>query len=147
MKLLRILALLTVALAVAPGTGCGGDDGGGETSATTTGATTGTTTEPAESAGGTTSVSMDEYSFDPNDVVVKKGDSIEVANDGAIAHNLTIEQGPDPKKKSKKLAGTSTFTPDKSEQLKVDLKPGKYAMACTVSGHRELGMTGTVTVK
>jgi plastocyanin len=149
MKLLRILAVLLVALVVALGTGCGGDDGGGgTTSATTTDTTPATTTEPADSAGAeTTSVSMDEYSFDPEDVVVKQGDSIDVENAGAIAHNLTIEQGPDPKKKTKKLAGTPTFTANETEKLKIDLEPGKYAMACTVSGHRELGMTGTVTVK
>jgi plastocyanin len=150
MRILRILALLLVALVVALGTGCGGDDGGGDTtSATPTDTTSGTTTEPAGSAGGaeTTSVSMDEYSFDPDKLVVKQGGTIEVKNEGAIAHNLTIEQGPDPKEKSKKLAGTSTFAPNGSEKLKVDLKPGKYAMACTVSGHRELGMRGTVTVK
>jgi plastocyanin len=151
MKVLRILALLAVALAVALATGCG-DDGGSDTSATTTDtatdATTGTTTEPADSTGGgTTAVSMDEFSFDPKDLTVSKGDTLEVKNDGAVAHNLTIEKGPDPNEKSEKLAGTSTFQGGNSEELTVDLQPGKYAMACTVSGHRDAGMVGTVTVK
>jgi plastocyanin len=139
MKVSGILALALVAFLVTLGAGCGGDDGGGDT----------TPTQATEPAGGaeTTTVKMDEYSFDPEDASVKRGDTIEVTSDGAIAHNLTIEQGPDPKEKTKKLAGTSTFLPDKSERLEVDVEPGKYAMVCTVSGHRELGMTGTITVR
>jgi plastocyanin len=90
---------------------------------------------------------MDEYSFDPEDATVKRGASITVENDGQIAHNLTIEEGPDPKKESKKLAGTSTFLGGKSEKLEVDVQPGKHAMVCTVAGHRELGMIGTITVE
>lgn len=119
--------------------GCGGDD---DSKPATTPAQT-TPTEPAE----TKSVKMDEYTFSPSDVVVSRGDSITVENDGQIVHNLNVEKGPDPKKKTEKLAGTSTFAPGKSEKLTVDLAPGKYAMVCTVTGHRELGMTGTVTVK
>jgi plastocyanin len=140
MKVSGILALALVAFLVTLGAGCGGDDGGGDTT---------TPTQATEPAGGaeTTTVKMDEYSFDPEDASVKRGDTIEVTNDGAIAHNLTIEQGPDPKEKTKKLAGTSTFLPDKSERLELDVEPGKYAMVCTVSGHRELGMTGTITVR
>lgn len=139
MKVSGILALAFVAFLVTVGAGCGGDDGGGDTT---------TPTQATEPGGAeTTTVKMDEYSFDPEDAAVKRGSTIEVTNDGAIEHNLTIERGPDPKEKSTKLAGTSTFLPNKSEDLEVDLKPGKYAMVCTVSGHRELGMTGTITVR
>jgi plastocyanin len=145
MKPVRIASVLIIAVALLLVAGCGGDDDGNSDTTNTT------STAPAAGgngeAGGTTTVSMDEYAFDPDSLSVKKGDTITVKNDGNIGHNLTIEQGPDPKKKSKKLAGTSTFLGGKSEDLTVDLNPGKYAMACTVSGHRELGMTGTVTVK
>lgn len=149
MKLLRILALLLVAFVVALGTGCGGDNGGGDTtSATTPDTPAETTTEPADSATAQSiSVAMDEFSFDPKDATVKKGGTIEVTNEGAVAHNLTIEQGPDPTEKTRKLAGTSTFLGGKSEDLSVNIDPGKYAMVCTVSGHRDSGMVGTITVK
>jgi plastocyanin len=90
---------------------------------------------------------MSEYAFDPSNVVIKKGSTIKVENAGSIGHNLTIEQGPDPKKATKRLAGTPTFLPDKTKRLKVNLAPGKYAMVCTVAGHRQLGMVGTITVK
>ncbi len=145
MKPVRIASVLIIAVALLLGAGCGGDDDGSSDTTNTT------STAPAAGgngdAGGTTTVSMDEYSFDPDSLTVSKGAALTVKNDGNIGHNLTIEQGPDPKKKTKKLAGTSTFLGGKSEDLTVDLNPGKYAMACTVSGHRELGMTGTVTVK
>jgi nitrite reductase (NO-forming) len=141
----RILGLM-LAVVLVVGAGCGG---GGDSNKDTTAATTTETTKTTEPAGGaeTTSVTLDEYQFDPGDVVAKRGGTIEVKNDGNIVHNLTIEKGPDPRKKSDKLAGTPTFGPGKTEKLEVDLSPGKYAMVCTVAGHRELGMTGTFTVK
>jgi nitrite reductase (NO-forming) len=139
MKAPRIFGVILTALALALAAGCGGGDDNKA-------ATTPTQTTPATAAA-TSSVKLDEYEFKPSDVVVKSSDSITVGNDGKIVHNLTVEKGPDPKKKSQKLAGTPTFAPGKSERLEVDLAPGKYVMVCTVAGHRELGMTGTFTVK
>lgn len=143
LSLALVLALLVFAA------GCGGGDDNDNASETSTTSTTSTQTSTTPAAGAKTSssVKLDEYSFDPSDVTVKRGSTLAVQNDGAIAHNLTVEQGPDPKEKTKKLIGTSTFLPGKDEKLKVDLKPGKYAMVCTVAGHRELGMVGTFTVK
>jgi len=140
----RILALFAAALTVALVPGCGGDSGS-DTSATKTETTTGTATKPA--GGGTTTVALDEFTIEPKDLTVSRGATLDVKNDGAVAHNLTIEKGPDPTEKSKKLAGTSTFLGGKSEKLDVTLAPGKYAMVCTVSGHRDAGMVGTITVK
>ena len=55
--------------------------------------------------------------------------------------------GPKPAPAVEELAGTSTFLPGRSETLKLDLEPGKYVIACTVPGHRELGMVGSLAVK
>jgi plastocyanin len=95
----------------------------------------------------TVEVAMTEYEFSPSDPSVERGTAITVTNDGAIAHNLTIERGPDPTQRSERLAGTSTFGPGQSENLRVDLKTGKYSLVCTVPGHRQLGMVGTMTVR
>jgi plastocyanin len=140
----RFLVLFAAALTVTVAPGCGGDSGS-DTQTATTGTTTGTATRPA--GGGSTTVGLDEFTIEPKDVTVSRGATLEVKNDGAVAHNLTIEKGPDPTEKSTKLAGTSTFLGGKSEKLDVNLAPGKYAMVCTVSGHRDAGMVGTITVK
>jgi uncharacterized cupredoxin-like copper-binding protein len=78
---------------------------------------------------------------------VPRGAAIHVTNEGEIAHNLKIERGPDPKQETQELAGTDSFLPGDSENLEVDLPRGRYAMVCTVPGHRELGMTGTLRVR
>ena len=95
---------------------------------------------------GAKTVVMTDYAYDPKDLAVKRGDAIHVTNEGGIAHNLTIEKGPDPTRDTDELAGTSSFLTGKSEQLEIDLPPRRYAMVCTVPGHRELGMTGTLRV-
>jgi plastocyanin len=148
MKALRALTLVSVLALLALGAGCGGSDNNDNASTTDT-TTTQTTATTGGGAAGTkaATVAMDEYSFTPDAVSVSKGGTITADNKGKLAHNLTIEQGPDPKTATKKLAGTSTFLGGKSEKLKVNLSPGKYSMVCTVPGHRELGMAGTVTVK
>jgi plastocyanin len=140
-----VLSLMLVALLVPVAAGCGGDDGGGDA---TTAETATTETGGADGAAAKAlTVSMDEYSFDPDDATISRDGTMTVENSGNIAHNLTIERGPDPKKKTAKLAGTDTFLGGKSEDLRVNLDPGEYALVCTVPGHRELGMVGTLTVE
>jgi plastocyanin len=115
---------------VAAGCGDGDDSGNGSASA------------PAD-----LTVKMSEYKFDPRDVTVAPGAVIRVTNEGEIAHNLKVERGPDPRKETQELTGTDSFLPGDSETLTVDLPRGRYAMVCTVPGHRELGMTGTFRVR
>jgi uncharacterized cupredoxin-like copper-binding protein len=145
MKPVRTISILITVLLLFIAAGCGGGDN--KSSNTTSTTPTSATTTGGSEAGGAKTVDLNEYSIDPGSLNVAKGTKLTVKNVGNIAHNLTIEQGSDPKKASKKLEGTSTFLGGKSEDLTVDLKPGKYAMACTVPGHRELGMVGTITVK
>jgi uncharacterized cupredoxin-like copper-binding protein len=126
----RIPLYLAIASLLLPAAaGCGGGSGGS-----------------SPPAGGTV-VKLTEYEFEPSHLTVKSGSHITVENVGQIAHNLTIEQGPNPRKQSKRLAGTSSFLPGRSERLAIDLAPGKYVLACTVPGHRELGMIGRLTVR
>jgi plastocyanin len=119
---------IAVACAVLSLGGCGGDDSGDDV------------------AGTDLTVKMVDYEFQPRDVTVGRGAVIHVTNEGEIAHNLKIERGPDPKEETDELAGTESFLPPDSENLRVDLPAGRYAMVCTVPGHRELGMTGKLTV-
>jgi plastocyanin len=92
-------------------------------------------------------VVMTDYEFDPRDVRVARGQSLTVLNDGGIAHNLKVERGPNPREETDELAGTSSFLKGDSERLRIDLPPGRYVMVCSVPGHRELGMTGSLTVR
>lgn len=124
--------LLPIALACAAltATGCGG----------------GSDDESATAPAGLT-VKMTDYRFQPRDVTVAPGATIRVTNEGEIAHNLRIERGPDPTDETKELTGTDSFLPGDSETLEVNLPRGRYAMVCTVPGHRELGMTGSLRVR
>jgi uncharacterized cupredoxin-like copper-binding protein len=67
--------------------------------------------------------------------------SIEFDNPQEMQHDVAIENSSGEVLGETELvaAGTATTT--------VDLKPGKYTFFCTVPGHREAGMEGTLTVK
>jgi uncharacterized cupredoxin-like copper-binding protein len=141
----RVASVFLLAAAVGVGGGCGGG-GGNDNAKTASTGTSSTSTRPASPAAAVT-VKMKEYIFIPENLEVKRGATLDVRNEGQIAHNLTIENSPDPEKPGPKLAGTPTFLPGKTEKLKVDLRPGKYSFVCTVPGHRDQGMRGRITVK
>jgi plastocyanin len=65
--------------------------------------------------------------------------AIELTNDSDVEHNVTIAQG------SRTLGATKTIT-DSSDTASLELSPGDYVFYCSVAGHRESGMEGTLTV-
>jgi manganese oxidase len=89
-------------------------------------------------AGGETSVALSEFALTPAAVSVPAGGSLKVTNNGTVAHNLSIE-GTD--LKTADLAGGESETLDLSS-----LEPGEYQMICTIPGHSDAGMTGTLTI-
>jgi plastocyanin len=101
--------------------------------------------EPPSPPPGT--IAMREYEFVPKHATVDRGDTITVANQGKIAHNLVVEKRTDPLGKVEKLIGTDTFLGGRSESLRVDLPPGSYTIVSSVPGQRQLGMYGTLTVR
>jgi plastocyanin len=106
---ITLVAVTTLALAA-----CGGGEGGG--------------------AGGT-GLSMEDNVFQPADLTVSAGDTVEVSNDGQAEHNITIE-------------GTDVdedVAPGDSTSITVDADPGEYTMFCEY--HRAGGMEGSVTVQ
>ena len=140
MRRLRMLPLLLVVAVVGITAGCGGDDD--EEAA----APAETATETEGAAAGQR-VGMTEFAFEPKDLTVRQGETITAETTGGTVHNLTIEEGPDPEKPSNELAATPDVQPGDSAQLTVDLEPGEYALVCTVPGHREQGMIGTIKVE
>jgi uncharacterized cupredoxin-like copper-binding protein len=65
---------------------------------------------------------------------------IELANESEVGHDVTIEKG------SKELGKTEIISKS-TAATEIDLKPGKYTFFCSVPGHREAGMEGTLTIK
>ncbi len=126
----RILAALTVLIVgvLVAGCGGGGDEGGGG-SATV-------------AAGDTVEVAGGEYFFDPETIEVEgPGEvSIDFANEGSLAHNLTVLDG------DQEIGATSTFEGGESDSLTLDLESGSYEMICTVGSHAAQGMTGQIEV-
>jgi uncharacterized cupredoxin-like copper-binding protein len=67
--------------------------------------------------------------------------SIDFSNSSSLPHNLTIQQGTS----GPTVGATPTFAGG-SKTLVVKLKPGTYVFYCSVPGHRQAGMQGTLTV-
>lgn len=65
--------------------------------------------------------------------------TITMANMSPLEHNVTVAEG------SKVLGATPTFKGG-SMKLTLKLKPGKYVFYCSVPGHRQAGMEGTLNV-
>lgn len=82
-----------------------------------------------------------EFAFNPSTIILKKGQPAEITfkNNGTFPHNLTIAAL---NVKTKTIQpgeqDTIAFTPDKT---------GQFAFLCTVPGHADKGMKGTLTVE
>jgi plastocyanin len=82
-----------------------------------------------------------ELAFDKTELEAKPGKvTIEFDNPSAIPHNVVIlEDG-------KELAGFEPIA-EGEESVEADLEAGTYEFICSVPGHAQAGMKGTLTVK
>jgi plastocyanin len=99
--------------------------------------------EKGEGAGTTLEVeaSPTALAFNTTELEAKAGQvTIDFKNPSAIPHNVVIEEN------GKELAGFDPIA-EGEESETADLKPGTYTFFCSVPGHREAGMEGTLTVK
>ncbi|HEX2071689.1 MAG TPA: c-type cytochrome [Thermoleophilaceae bacterium] len=62
-------------------------------------------------------------------------------NESPIPHNIALEQP------GREVVEGPVVSTGGTSRLQADLKPGKYEFVCTVPGHEEGGMKGTLTVK
>ncbi len=139
LAVVTVLALLGVALGVIA---LVASDGGGGSAA------------PAAGGGGATgdaTVSATEFAFDPADVALTAGSEVSVTldNAGAVEHNWTVL--------SEEIAAESEFSEDlvlaavdntaagESTSASFTLEPGEYQVICTIPGHFDAGMQGTVS--
>ncbi|MBS1885708.1 MAG: cupredoxin domain-containing protein [Actinobacteria bacterium] len=127
-----VIGALALATAVA---GCGGG-GGSSTAGSTTPTSEGgaTSLHIAANAGGALEYNKDELEAPAGKV------TITMSNPSNLSHSVAIE-GPGVNTAGEVVAhgGTSSVS--------ANLKPGTYHYFCTVPGHREAGMEGTLTVK
>lgn len=67
--------------------------------------------------------------------------TVDFTNSQAIPHDVAIEDS------SGEVIGQTETIAESSDSTEVELEPGTYTFFCTVPGHREAGMEGTLTVK
>jgi uncharacterized cupredoxin-like copper-binding protein len=78
--------------------------------------------------------------FNTKTLTAKAGKDTFVFTDASpLGHNFTIMKG------SKVIGATPTFTKG-ARTLTVTLAAGTYTFECTVPGHAQAGMEGTLTV-
>jgi plastocyanin len=108
-------------------------------------ATTGTPVPPSSPARTAASsialaASPTAISYDKTQLSAKAGTvTITFTNPSALEHDVTVAEG------SKVLGATPKFTGG-SRTLTLALKAGTYTFYCSVPGHRQSGMEGTLTV-
>ena len=97
----------------------------------------------ASGPGGTLQLaaSATDLAFDKTSLTSKPGEvTIDFDNPSALEHNVAIEQS------GKEIAVSETLAEGETT-VSADLAPGTYTYLCTIPGHAEAGMEGTLVVK
>jgi plastocyanin len=147
MKKLAVLCVLALAAFGLVACGSSDDSTSSETTATETTESGGGGKEAkGGSAGSAAAVDFAapssglEYTSDT--ATAKAGEvTINFENPQPLAHDVAIEND------TGEVIGKTELVTEGSDSATVNLKPGKYTFYCTVPGHREAGMEGTLTVK
>jgi plastocyanin len=117
-----------------------------ETTTTTSSTTSSTTTSAPSGGGATVKISADptgQLAFEQKTVTASKAGpvTIDFTNDSPVGHDVHISDS-----SGKDLGGTKVIT-GTSTTATVDLKSGKYTFFCSVPGHEQAGMKGTLVVQ
>jgi plastocyanin len=149
----KLVAFLVLALAALALVACGSSSdsssstteaSGGESQAEQGGAA------KEESSGGGSSASTLKFEADPGgdlaftttSATAKAGKvTIDFNNPQALTHDVQIESS-----SGEEVGGTELIASGE-DSTTIDLEPGTYTFYCSVPGHREAGMEGTLTVK
>jgi plastocyanin len=100
--------------------------------------------EAAEGGGGALTLTADpggNLSFDKQSLEAPAGEvTIRLENPSALPHNVSVEgDGVEEEGETVQKGGTS--------EVSADMSAGEYTFYCSVPGHREGGMEGTLTVR
>lgn len=143
----KLAALLVLALAAVALVACGSSSSTESESTSEAPAKEETSEGGKESGGGSGTISIEanpegNLEFEESSVSAKAGkDTLEFTNESPVPHDVKIENS-----KGEEIGGTE-ITQEGSESAAVELKPGTYTFFCSVPGHRQAGMEGTLTVK
>jgi plastocyanin len=137
----KVAALLALALASIALVACGSSNSGSsETSGEESAAT-----ETQGGGGSTVAFETDpsgELAYTTKSATAKAGQvTVEFNNPQSLTHDVAIEGA------NGEVVGKTELIASGSDSTTVNLKPGTYHFFCTVPGHREAGMEGTLTVK
>ncbi len=80
-------------------------------------------------------ISAKEFAFDPKTFTVRTDFTITLKNSGTILHDFRVEG-----------ADVMVEAAGKSATAEVRLEPGTYTFFCSIPGHRDAGIQGTLTV-
>jgi plastocyanin len=87
------------------------------------------------------SVPGTQLAYNTKALAAKAGSvTITMTNMSPLEHNVTIAEG------SKVLGATPTFIGG-TKAVTLNLKPGNYTFYCSVPGHRQAGMEGTLVIQ
>ena len=145
----KVAALLALALASVALVACGSSDDNSTTTTSggesTSGATSGGAKEESSGGGSTVKFEADpggDLAYTTDSATAKAGQvTVDFNNPQALTHDVQIEDA-----QGKEVGGTELIASGE-DSTTVDLKPGTYTFFCSVPGHREAGMEGTLTVK
>src|SRR4051812_980678 len=120
-------------------------EGGGTAQAPTgeQGGGGGAAPQPPKGPGGKLAISADptQLAFDKKTLTSKPGPvTVTFNNPAPIADNFAVEE-------NGKLLGQTPLITSSTASKTIDLAPGSYTFLCTVPGHAQAGMQGTLTVK
>jgi uncharacterized cupredoxin-like copper-binding protein len=124
-RLIPTVSLAAAALVLAA---CGGDGGNGN----------GDTADGGGAGGDSLSIVATEYEFDPSDVSIPADTAVEITleNQGIIEHDWTVDE----------LEIEIYADAGDTTTVSVTAAAGTYDVYCSIPGHRELGMEGSLTV-
>lgn len=145
----KLATFLVLALAATALVACGGDDNGnGDGNGNGAVPTDPEAVAPNgdEATGGSTvsfeSAADDGLAYTTDEATAEAGEvTIEYTNEQSLPHDVAIEDA-----NGEQIGATEVVT-DGEASTTVNLEPGEYTFYCSVPGHREGGMEGTLTVE
>lgn len=142
----RTIVLLGLLAAIALGVAACGSSSDTTSSSTATstdsGAASGSTTAASSESVDVTAAADGSLAYDQSSLSTKAGAvDVKFDNPSGTTHDVCIRS------ESGDELGCSDEVSNGTADLAVDLKPGKYTYYCSLPGHEQAGMQGTLTVK